>query len=129
MTDYFASTLPKPHMPTLQPKLCQRACKANAKRKIVFKKFPDPLRKIKKPVTQANTDRQEYNMTMTEKLNIDSGLRGQTKEHQAVTGVCCQWRGSASYDRDVHIGTFVLRRKFSAEIATEQQPPIRYGQV
>jgi hypothetical protein len=26
----FASTLPKPHKPTLQPKLCQRACKANA---------------------------------------------------------------------------------------------------
>jgi len=24
-------------------------------------------------------------MTMTEKLNIDNGLRGQMKEHQAVT--------------------------------------------
>ena len=40
-----------------------------------------------------------------------------------VTGVCCQWRGSASYDSDVHIETFVLRGKFSGEIATEQQPP------
>ncbi len=27
----FASTLPKPHEPMLQPKLCQRACKANAR--------------------------------------------------------------------------------------------------
>jgi len=37
----FASTLPKPHMLTLQPKLCQRASKAN----------PDEERKqkIKKP--------------------------------------------------------------------------------
>ena len=26
----FASTLPKPHEPTLKSKLCQRACKANA---------------------------------------------------------------------------------------------------
>ena len=40
-----------------------------------------------------------------------------------VTGVCCQWRGSASYDSDVHIETFVLRGKFSGEIATEQQTP------
>jgi hypothetical protein len=45
------------------------------------------------------------------------------KEHQAVTGVCCQWRGNASYDSDVHIETFVLHKKFSGEIATEQQPP------
>jgi len=62
-------------------------------------------------------------MTMTAKLDIDNGLQGQTKEHQAVTGVCCQWRDSASYDRDVHIETFVLRGKFSDKIATEQQPP------
>ena len=33
----FASTLPKPHEPTRQPKLCQRACKANAPREIVLK--------------------------------------------------------------------------------------------
>jgi len=26
---HFAGTLPKPHNPTPQPKLCQRACKAN----------------------------------------------------------------------------------------------------
>jgi hypothetical protein len=25
----FASTLPKPHEPTLNPKLCQRACKSS----------------------------------------------------------------------------------------------------
>ncbi len=51
------------------------------------------------------------------------------KNAQLVTGVCCQWRDSASYDSDVHIETFVLRGKFSGKIATEQQPPIRYRQV
>jgi len=28
----------------------------------------------------------------------------------------------------VHIETFVIRRKYSGKIATEQQPPIRYQQ-
>ena len=42
-----------------------------------------------------------------------------------VTGVCCQWWDSAPYDRDVHIETFILRGKFSGQIATEQQPPKR----
>ena len=44
MSTLFASTLPKPHEPTHRPKLCQRACKANA-RKIVFKKKIMPARK------------------------------------------------------------------------------------
>ncbi|HMM12400.1 MAG TPA: hypothetical protein PKE03_09940 [Bacteroidales bacterium] len=42
----IASTLPKHHKPTLQPKLCQRACKCHP-RKIGFKKFPSLLKKIK----------------------------------------------------------------------------------
>jgi len=69
--------------------------------------------------------RQESNMTMTTKLNINNGLQGHTKEHQAVTGGCCQWRGSGSFDNDVHIEIFVFRIKFSGKIATEQHPPIR----
>jgi len=44
-----------------------------------------------------------------------------------ITGGCCQWRGSGSFDSDVHIETFVIRGKFSGKIATEQQPPIRYA--
>lgn len=63
---------------------------------------------------------------MTRKLNIDNGLQGQKKERQLVTGVCCQWRCSASYDSKVVIEAFVLRGKFSGKIATEQQPPNRY---
>lgn len=51
------------------------------------------------------------------------------KETQPITGVCCQWRDSDSNDSDVDIETFVLRGKYSGEIATEQQAPIRYGQV
>jgi hypothetical protein len=34
---YFASTLPKPHKSKHRPKLCQRACKANAREKEVLK--------------------------------------------------------------------------------------------
>lgn len=52
----IASTLPKPHEPTLQPKLCQRACKANTPRKIVLKNLPT-LKKIKNADTRA--DRKE----------------------------------------------------------------------
>jgi hypothetical protein len=37
MPTLFASTLPKPHEPTLKPKLCQRACKANAKTETTMK--------------------------------------------------------------------------------------------
>ena len=40
MPAQFASTLPKPHEPTLQPKLCQRACKASAHKEIVLKNLP-----------------------------------------------------------------------------------------
>jgi len=47
------------------------------------------------------------------------------RKHETLTGVCCQWRDSASYDSDVVNETFVLRRKISGEIATEQQPPSR----
>lgn len=45
--------------------------------------------------------------------------------HETLTGGCCHWRGSASYDSEVQIETVVLRRKFSGKIATEQQPPNR----
>jgi hypothetical protein len=78
MPTLFASTLPKPHKPTHRPKLCQRACKANA-RKIVFKKFPDPSKKIKNA-----THSRHSNDT---KLNTDNGLQGRTTEHQPVTAV------------------------------------------
>jgi cytoskeletal protein CcmA (bactofilin family) len=67
-------------------------------------------------------------MTMTRDINTDNGLQGQKKVRQLVTGGCCQWRDSGSFDSDVHIETFVLRGKFSGKIATEQQPPIRYNQ-
>lgn len=48
--------------------------------------------------------------------------------HETLTGGCCHWRGSASYDSEVQIETVVLRRKFSGKIATEQQPPNRWQQ-
>jgi len=50
-------------------------------------------------------------------------------KHETLTGVCCQWRGNASYHSDMQTETFVLRGNLSGEIATEQQPPNRYQQV
>lgn len=47
------------------------------------------------------------------------------RKHETLTGGCCQWRGSSSYDSEVQIETFVLNGKFSDKIATEQQPPTR----
>jgi hypothetical protein len=37
MPTLFASTLPKPHKPTHQPKLYQRACKASPSEKEILK--------------------------------------------------------------------------------------------
>ena len=53
-------------------------------------------------------------------------LMPENKEGQLVTGVCCQFRGRASYVCGVLIVAFVLRGRVSGEIATEQQPPIHY---
>ena len=47
---------------------------------------------------------------------------------QLVTGGCCQWRGRASYESDVHFETVVLRRKFSDE-PPNSTPPERYTQL
>lgn len=65
---------------------------------------------------------------MTESNENKKGMSLDKKEGQLVTGGCCQWRDCASYDRDVHIETFVLRGNFCGKIATEQQPPNRYNQ-
>ena len=50
------------------------------------------------------------------------------KDGQLVTGGCCQWQDSASYDSDVHVKTVVLRRKFSDE-PPNSTPPNRYTQL
>lgn len=44
------------------------------------------------------------------------------KNGQLVTGGCCQWRGSASFDSYMVIETFVLRRKFSDEPPNSTPP-------
>ena len=85
--------MPKPLEPTLQPKLCQRACKANAQREIVLKKFAD-TKKIKNADTRA--DRKEES-EMTRKLNNDNGLQDWKTEHQAVTGGIFYCRDSAGF--------------------------------
>jgi len=122
----FASTLPKPHEPTLQPKLCQRACKANAGRNCL-KKLPT-LKKIKNADTRADTEKQESKMTMTRKLNNDNGLRGQTKEHQAVTRgifycrICGLFEVGSSYETLYQLDKEVLRNR------QQKHTAIRYAQ-
>jgi len=46
------------------------------------------------------------------------------KDGQLVTGGCCQWRGSPSYDSDEHVGIVVLRRKFSDEPPNSTPPGV-----
>jgi hypothetical protein len=55
------------------------------------------LKKIKNAATQADTERQESKMTMTEKLNIDNGLQNWKTEHQAVTGGIFYCRNSVGF--------------------------------
>lgn len=78
-----SSTFANRYKPTRRPKFAKELAKPT-QRKIVCKKFPAPLKKIKNANTQADTDRQESKMTRIRKLNIDSDLQGQMKEHQAV---------------------------------------------
>jgi len=47
---------------------------------------------------------------------------------QLVTGGCCQWRDSASYDSNEVVETVVLRGKFSDE-PPNSTPPERYKQA
>jgi len=51
--------LPKPHEPTLQPKLCQRACKASPREE--FQNFSPTLKKEKIKTRQhtGDTDRKK----------------------------------------------------------------------
>jgi len=62
------------------------------------------------------------------KVQFDRNLRTD-KYRQCITGICCQWRDSSSFDSDVNFENFVLRGKFRNKIATEQQPPVRYTQL
>ena len=41
---------------------------------------------------------------------------------QLVTGGCCQWRGSASYNSDVYVETVVFRGKVSDEPPNSTPP-------
>jgi hypothetical protein len=105
--------LPKPHEPTLRPKLCQKACKAKA-RKIVFKNFPT-LQKNKKRNAQPDTDRQKSKQTMTLKPNTANGLQGRAERTPAANRRLAQWRvtwlieHSTSHQLLWCIDSFVLR--------------------
>lgn len=60
----FASTLPKPHESALQPKFCQRACKANPREE--FQNFSPSLKgkKLKHANTRATqTEKKMKRMT------------------------------------------------------------------
>jgi len=113
--------LPKPHKPALQPKLRQRACKANAPREIVLKNFPT-LKEIKNADTQA--DRKK--VKMTRKLNNDNGLQGWKTEHQAVTGGIFYCRDSAGFSNSVSNKLSCNLTGQCFEIGNKNIPPKRY---
>jgi len=52
----------------------------------------------------------------------------ENEEKRCITSGCCQWRGSASYDSDVHIETYVLRGKVGAENRHRTATASRYLQ-
>jgi len=115
----------KPHEPTLQPKLCQRACKANAPREIVLKNLPT-LKKIKNADTRADRNR-ESKMTMTRKPYNDNGLQDWKTEHQAVTGgiFYCRVSGYFSVSAPNKLSCNLTGQFF--EIGNKNIPPNRYA--
>lgn len=98
--------MPKPHKPKHSPKLCQRACKANA-RKIVFKKCPDPS-KNKKRYAQPDSDKQKSKRTMTLKLNTDNGLQRRTDRTPAANSVLPQLAVTCKIEDECYYQTLVL---------------------
>ena len=111
----------QPLKPTHKPKL-QKEYAFHQPEKNCIKKIPFPSKNFKNAYPQPY-DRQKNNITITDEMKRHTYLTD--KNRQLLTGVCCQWRDSASYDSEVHFETFVLRGKFSDKIATEQQPPKR----
>jgi hypothetical protein len=103
--------LPKPHKPTHRPKLCQRACKANPKEKLILKNF-QRFKKNKTPDTQA---RQKSTRQMTQTDDIKMVVTHDKQERQPITAPTKNWRFSASYDSFVVAQTIVLRMKFSGK--------------
>jgi len=61
--------LPKPHDPTLQPKLCQRACKANAKEKLFLKNF----QRFQKTKHTTNDRKRQHKNGCKERQSITTG--------------------------------------------------------
>jgi len=93
----------------------------------LFKKFLNPLRKIKNANTQADTYRQESKITITEKLYIDNGLQRQPKEHQAVTGGIFYCRDSADFSFSASNKFLCILTGQCFEIGNKNIPPIRYA--
>jgi len=115
--------LPKPHKPTLQPKLCQRACKVNAPRVIVLKNLPT-LKKIKNADTRADR-KDKSKMTMIRKLNNDNGLQDWKTEHQAVTGGIFYCRASGHFSVSASNKLLCDLTEQCFEIGNKNIPPKR----
>ena len=94
----------KPHKPKYKPKLAREYA------------FPGPNKTKKSSLSLKNKTLQTHNPTdkneMTEHTENIKGMSLDKKEGQLVTGGCCQWRDSASFDSEVVNKTFVLRRNF-----------------
>ena len=107
----------------LHPKLCQRACKANAPREIVLKNLPTLK---KKTLTHELTEKKER--IMTRKLNNDNGLQDWRTEHQAVTGGIFYCRDSAGVCVSASNKLSCILTGQCFEIGNKNIPPKRYQQ-
>jgi hypothetical protein len=89
-----------------------KSLQSQRRTKLFLKKFSDPSKKIKNATHSRHS--------MTQKLNNDNGLQGQTTEGLLLTAV---WRNggfSSSYDSFVVGSSAVLRLNFCAK-----NPPLR----
>jgi hypothetical protein len=108
----------------LQPKLCQRDCKANAPREIVLKNLPT-LKKIKNADTRANR-KDKSKMTTIRKLNNDNGLQDWKTEHQAVTGGIFYCRDSGYFNVSAPNKLSCNLTDLCFEIGNKNIPPKRW---
>ena len=119
--------MPKPHEPTLQPKLCQRACKASPKKE--SQNFsPFFKEKINTRQHTGDTDRKENdtNDKFNMKVQFDWNLRTD-KNRQCITGGIFYCRDSAGFSVSASNKLSCNLTGQCSEIGNKNIPPIRYA--
>jgi hypothetical protein len=107
-------TLPKPHMPTLQPKLCQRVCLSSPRK-------TSPSKNLNSS-THPSTDKNK--LTITAELKRHNYLTD--KNRQCITGgiFYCRDSGYFSVSASNKLSCNLIGKCF--EIGNKNIPPIRF---